>query len=94
MVRRYLALSPGEWMALSWAHQQTYMEGFYVEGLLERPEPAPLDADMNVPDDVRSLTAEGTAYRTVEAPALDLDALIGEMEQRRLPTPERAGERR
>jgi len=35
---------------------------------------------MSVPDDVRSLTAEGTAYRTVEAPAFDLGDLIGEME--------------
>ena len=86
MVRRHLALSPEEWMATSWAMQQTYMDGFYVEGLLERPEPAPLDTDMAVPDDVRSLTAEGTAYRTVEAPAFDLGDLIGEMEQRRLPT--------
>ena len=83
MVRRYLALSPEEWMATSWAMQQTYMDGFYTDGLLERPEPAPLDADMSVPDDVRSLTAKGTAYRTVEAPVVDLDALIGEMEAKR-----------
>jgi len=83
MVRRYLQLSPEQWCGLSWAMQQTYMDGFYTEGLLERPEPAPLDADMSVPDDVRSLTAEGTAYRTVEAPVVDLDALIGEMEAKR-----------
>ena len=83
MVRRYLQLSPEQWLGTSWAMQQTYMDGFYTEGLLERPEPAPLDADMSVPDDVRSLTAEGTAYRTVEAPVVDLDALIGEMEAKR-----------
>jgi hypothetical protein len=80
MARRYLALSPPEWLALSWAMQQTYVEGFYTEGLLERPEPAlPLDADMTVPDDVREITAAGTGYRTVAG-------LISEMEARRLPT--------
>lgn len=82
-MRRYLTLSGEEWAALPWAHQQAYMEGFYTEGLLERPEPAPLNADMSVPDDVRSLTAAGTGYRTVEAPVIDLDALIGDMEKRR-----------
>jgi len=34
MVRRYLALSPEEWMATSWAMQQTYMDGFLHGGLL------------------------------------------------------------
>jgi hypothetical protein len=87
MARRYLALSAAEWLALSWAMQQTYMDGFYTEGLLERPEPAlPLDADMSVPDDVREITAAGTGYRTVEAPTIDLAGLISEMEARRLPT--------
>ena len=86
MARRYLALSAGEWLGLSWAMQQTYMEGFYTEGLLERPEPAPLNADMTVPDDVREITAAGTGYRTVEAPTFDLAGLISEMEARRLPT--------
>jgi len=47
---------------------------------------AGLDADMAVPDDIRSLTAEGSGYRTVEAPVVDLDAMIGDMEARRLPT--------
>ena len=65
--------------------QATYVDGFYIEGLLERPE-AGLDADMAVPDDIRSLTAEGSGYRTVEAPVVDLDAMIGDMEARRLPT--------
>jgi len=83
MARRYLALSAGEWLALSWAMQQTYMEGFYTEGLLERPEPAPLNADMAVPDDVREITAAGTGYRTVEAPTIDLAGLISEMEAKR-----------
>lgn len=83
MARRHLGLSPGEWLGLSWAMQRTYVDGFYTEGLLERPEDAPLDAGMTVPDDIRSLTAEGTAYRTVEAPVVDLDAMIGDMEARR-----------
>lgn len=56
------------------------MEGFYTEGLLEPPQPA---GDMSVPDDVRSLTAGGTGYRTAIAPVIDLDALIGDMEKRR-----------
>jgi hypothetical protein len=83
MARRYLKMAAGEWAGLSWAMQQTYIEGFYVEGLLERPEAGPLDADMTVPDDVRSLTASGSGYRTVEASGIDLDGLIGEMEARR-----------
>lgn len=83
MARRYLGLSAGEWCGLSWAMQQTYVEGFYTEGLLERPEVGALDADMAVPDDVRSLTAEGTGYRTVEAPVIDMDGFIGELEAQR-----------
>jgi hypothetical protein len=83
MARRYLKMAAGEWCGLSWAIQQTYIEGFYVEGLLERPEAGPLDADMAVPDDVRSLTASGSGYRTVESSGIDLDGLIGEMEAQR-----------
>jgi hypothetical protein len=83
MAQRYLKMTAGEWCALSWAMQQTYIEGFYTEGLLERPEAGPLDADMTVPDDVRSLTASGSGYRTVEASGIDLAGLIGEMEARR-----------
>lgn len=83
MARRYLNLTAGEWCGLSWAMQQTYIEGYYVEGLLERPEAAPLDADMTVPDDIRSLTASGSGYRTVEAAGIDLNGLIGEMEAQR-----------
>ena len=86
MARRYLQLTAEQWCGLSWAMQQTYVEGYYVEGLLERPEAGALDADMSVPDDIRSLTAEGSGYRTAEAPVIDLDGLIGEMEARRLPT--------
>jgi hypothetical protein len=82
-VRRKLKYSPEEWSALSWAYQQSYMEGFYVEGLLERPEPAPLNADMSVPDDIRSIAGEGAGYRAVEAPAFDLGAMIADLEQRR-----------
>jgi hypothetical protein len=83
MARRYLKMPADEWAALSWAMQQAYMEGFYTEGLLERPEAAPLNADMSVPDDVRSLTASGSGYRTAEASGIDMDALIGEMEAQR-----------
>jgi hypothetical protein len=83
MARRYLKMAAGEWADLSWAMQQTYIEGFYTEKLLERPEVAPLDADMSVPDDIRSLTASGSGYRTTEASGIDLDALIGEMEAQR-----------
>jgi hypothetical protein len=82
MAKRYLGMSAEEWATLSWAMQATYVDGFYVEGLLERPE-TPLDADMSVPDDIRSLTASGSGYRTVEAPVVDLGGLIGEMEARR-----------
>ena len=83
MARRYLKMPADEWVALPWSMQQTYVEGFYTEKLLERPEAAPLDADMSVPDDVRSLTASGSGYRTAEASGIDLDALIGEMEAQR-----------
>lgn len=83
MARRYLQLTAGEWQGLSWAMQRTYVEGFYTEGLLERPEAAPLNADMSVPDDIRSLTASGSGYRTAEAAGIDLDGLIGEMEAQR-----------
>lgn len=83
MARRYLQLTPGEWSALSWAVQQSYLEGFYVEGLLERPEPAPFNADMSVPDDIRSIAGEGAGYRAVEAPAFDLGAMISDLEKLR-----------
>lgn len=83
MARRYLQLSAGEWCGLSWSMQQTYIEGYYTEGLLERPEAGPLDADMTVPDDIRSLTASGSGYRTAETSGIDLDGLIGEMEAQR-----------
>lgn len=83
MARRYLKLSPGEWAALSWAVQQAYTEGFYTEGLLERPGDAPADADMPVPDDVRSLTAAGSGYRAVEAPAFDIGGMISDLESQR-----------
>jgi hypothetical protein len=83
-VRRYLQLSPPEWAALSWAHQQSYLEGFYVEGLLERPEHAPPGTDMAaVPDDIRSLAGEGAAYRAVQAPEFDLNAMISDLEKLR-----------
>jgi hypothetical protein len=84
MARRYLQLAPGEWLALSWAMQQAYLEGFYAEDLLKRPEPAPLNADMTVPDDIRSLTAAGSGYRAVEAaPAFDIGAMIADLEGKR-----------
>ena len=83
MARRYLQLMPGEWTALPWSMQQTFIEGYYIEGLLERPEEGPLDADMSVPDDIRSLTASGSGYRAVETAGIDLDAMIGEMEAQR-----------
>jgi hypothetical protein len=78
-------LSPAEWADLSWAHQQSYLEGFYIEKLLERPEPGAFSAGTAVPDDVRSLTAEGAGYREVQAPGsvIDIDALVAEMEKRR-----------
>jgi hypothetical protein len=83
MARRYLQYSPPEWAALSWAMQRTHLEGFYTEKLLERPEPAPFNADMTVPDDIRSLTAAGTGYRAIEAPAFDLAGMIAGLEQQR-----------
>jgi hypothetical protein len=84
MARRYLQYSPPEWHALSWAMQRTHLEGFYAEDLLKRPEPAPLNADMTVPDDIRSLTAAGSGYRAVEAaPAFDIGAMIADLEQQR-----------
>ncbi len=83
MARRYLGLSPQEWGALSWAMQRTYVEGFYVEELLTRPE-EPLDGDMSVPDDIRSLTTAGTGYRAVEAEPFDLTAMIAGLEAQRL----------
>jgi hypothetical protein len=83
MARRYLFYSPAEWSALSWAVQRSYLEGFYTEGLLERPEPAPLNADMSVPDDIRSIAGEGAGYRAVEAPAFDLGAMISDLEKLR-----------
>jgi hypothetical protein len=82
MARRYLFLSPGEWADLPWDVQQAYVEGLYAEGLLERPE-APLDAGMEVPDDIRSLTAAGTGYRAAEAAPFDLTAMISDLEGRR-----------
>jgi hypothetical protein len=83
LARRRLQLSPDEWAELSWAMQRTYIEGFYSEELLERPDESPMDADMTVPDDIRSLTASGTAYRAVEAAPFDLAGMISEMEGRR-----------
>lgn len=59
------------------------MEGFYTEELLQRPEPAPPGSDVSVPDDIRSLTAGGSEYRTAAAPEFDLGALIGDLEGRR-----------
>jgi hypothetical protein len=66
--------------------QRTYVEGFYTEGLLERPEPEPFTGgDMSVPDDIRGLAGEGGGeYRTVTAPeVIDIDALVAELEGRR-----------
>jgi hypothetical protein len=88
MARRYLILSPDEWAGLSWAMQNTYLEGFYTEDILQRPERLPAALDMtppgvNVPDDVRSLTAAGTGYRAIEAPAFDLGAMIADLEKQR-----------
>jgi hypothetical protein len=84
-VRRHLFYGPDEWAELSWAHQMAFIEGFYVEGLLERPEPGAFSSGTPVPDDVRSLTAEGAGYREVQAPGsvIDIDALVAEMESRR-----------
>lgn len=70
-------MSPGEWGDLSWAMQRTYIEGFYAEQLLERPDESLLDGDMTVPDDVRSLTAAGSGYRAVEAAEADTFDLAG-----------------
>lgn len=58
------------------------MEGFYAEELLTRPE-VPLDADMTVPDDIRSLTAAGTGYRAIEAAPFDLAGMISDLEGQR-----------
>jgi hypothetical protein len=83
-VRRHLFYGPEEWAALSWAHQMAFIEGFYAEGLLERPEPGAFSSGTAVPDDVRSLTAEGAGYREVQAaPVIDIGALVAEMEKRR-----------
>jgi len=85
LARRYLGYSPQAWAGLSWAHQQAYLEGFYAEELLTRPE-APLDADMTVPDDIRSLTAAGSGYRAVEAVeagTFDLAGMIASLEGQR-----------
>jgi hypothetical protein len=46
----------------------------------------PLNADMTVPDDVRSLTAAGSGYRAVEAAeaeAFDLAGMIASLEGQR-----------
>lgn len=85
MARRYLQYSPAEWAALSWAMQQAYLEGFYTEKILERPETIPADAGTGegVPADIRSLTAAGSGYRAIEAPAFDLGAMITDLEERR-----------
>lgn len=63
--------------------QRTYLEGFYAEHLLDRPQDAPLDAGMTVPDDIRELTSAGSGYRAVEAPAFDVAGMIAEMEGQR-----------
>lgn len=63
--------------------QRTYIEGFYSEQLLERPDESLLDADMSVPDDIRSLTAAGSGYRAAEAPAFDISAMISDLEAQR-----------
>jgi hypothetical protein len=86
MARRHLQLSPAEWAALSWAVQAAYLEGFYTEKLLERPEqPAPdmTPAGTVVPGDIRSLTAAGSGYRAIEAAPFDLAAMISDLEGRR-----------
>lgn len=82
MARRYLQLSPAEWCALSWAVQQSYLEGFYTEKILERPEPAPFGADVDegVPGDLTALTAAGSGYRAIEAPPFDIGAMIADLE--------------
>jgi hypothetical protein len=82
LARRKLYYGPEEWCALPWYVRESYIEGFYVEELLERPEPAAL-GDVSVPDDIRSLTASGAAHRAVSAPVIDIDALIGDLERRR-----------
>lgn len=85
-MRRYLQLSPGEWTALSWAHQRAYLEGFYTEGLLERPEPVPdggAGAGTAVPGDIAPLAVEGAGYRAVEAPAFDITGMIADLEKLR-----------
>lgn len=62
--------------------QRTYIEGFYTEGLLERPEPDPFGA--GVPDDIRSLAGDGVGeYRTAAAPVIDIDAMVADLEGRR-----------
>jgi hypothetical protein len=79
-------MSPEEWGDLSWAMQRTYIEGFYAEQLLERPEESLLDGDMSVPDDIRSLTAAGSGYRAVEAAgaeAFDVAGMISDLEGQR-----------
>lgn len=58
------------------------MEGFYAEGLLERPEPL-LDAGMAVPDDIRELTAAGSGYRAAAAESFDLAAMIADLDGKR-----------
>jgi hypothetical protein len=86
MARRYLQLSPAEWAALSWAHQAAYLEGFYEEKILERPEPAAwgsTPADTSVPGDVRSLTAAGATHRAIEAVPFDIGAMIAGLEKNR-----------
>jgi hypothetical protein len=85
-VRRYLQLSPPEWAALSWAHQQSYLEGFYTEGLLERPEPGPAAGageSTAVPADIAALAVEGAGYRAVETPAFDITGMIADLEKLR-----------
>lgn len=62
--------------------QRTYVEGFYTEGLLERPEPEPFAE--GVPDDIRSLAGDGVGeYRTAAAPVIDIDAMVADLEGRR-----------
>jgi hypothetical protein len=66
--------------------QRTYLEGFYAEELLERPDESLLNADMTVPDDVRSLTAAGSGYRAVDAAGaetFDLAGMISDLEGQR-----------
>lgn len=67
--------------------QRTYVEGFYTEGLLERPEPAPFTGgDESIPDDIRGLAGDGGGqYRTAQAPVevINIDALVAELEGRR-----------